>query len=60
MLSYVVTDGDPEENKGEWLSICRTYCIPQHTTEPGYQTQNQAEHCIGDVKIAYSIVNVTT
>jgi hypothetical protein len=48
--SYILVDGAPEENKGEWLSVCRTYCIPQHTTEPEYQNQNRAERWIGDIK----------
>lgn len=47
---FIVVDGAPEENRGEWLKICRTYCIPLHTTEPGYQNQNRAERRIGDIK----------
>ncbi len=48
--AFIMVDGAPEENKGEWLSICRTYCISQHTSEPGYQNQNKAECRIGDIK----------
>jgi hypothetical protein len=46
----VIVDGAPEENKGEWLNTCRTFCIPLHNTEPGYQNQNWAERRIGDIK----------
>lgn len=48
--AFIMVDGAPEENKGKWLSICRTYCISQHTSEPGYQNQNKAERRIGDIK----------
>ncbi len=44
--STFLVDGAPEENKGEWLNTCRTYCIPLHNTEPGYQNQNRAERRI--------------
>jgi hypothetical protein len=48
--SFLLVDGAPEENKGEWLNICRIFCIPQHTSEPEYQNQNRAERKIGDIK----------
>jgi hypothetical protein len=48
--SFIAVDGAPEENKGEWLNICRSFCIPLHTTEPGYQNQNRAECRIGEIK----------
>lgn len=49
-LSFIVVDSVPEENRGEWLSVCRMYCIPQQTTEPEYQNQNRAERQIDDIK----------
>lgn len=54
--SFILVDGTPEENKGEWLNICRIYCIPQHTSEPEYQNQNRAERRIGDIKHRASIL----
>jgi hypothetical protein len=47
---YLAVDAAREENMGEWLSVCRTYCIPQHTSEPSYQNQNRVERRIQDVK----------
>ncbi len=47
---YLAVDAAREENLGEWLSICRRYCIPQHTSEPSYQNQNRVERRIQDVK----------
>ncbi len=54
--SFILVDSAPEENKGEWLSTCRTYCIPQHATEPEYQNQNRAERRIGDIKRRASLL----
>ncbi len=54
--SFILVDSAPEENKGEWLNICRTYCIPQHTSEPEYQNQKWAKRRIGDVKRRASIL----
>ncbi len=48
--SFILVDGAPEENKGEWLNVCRTYCISQHTSIPEYENQNRVEHRIGDIK----------
>jgi hypothetical protein len=48
--AYMAVDAAREENMGEWLSICRTFCIPQHTSEPTYQNQNRVERRIQDVK----------
>jgi hypothetical protein len=48
--AYLAVDAAREENMGEWLSICRTYCIPQHTSEPMYQNQNRVERRIQDIK----------
>jgi hypothetical protein len=45
---------------GEWLSICRTYCIPQRTSEPTYQHQNRVERRIQDIKHRATVVLMTT
>jgi hypothetical protein len=47
---FIAVDAAKEENIGEWLSVCRTYCIPQRTSEPTYQNQNRVERRIQDVK----------
>ena len=47
---FVTVDAAREENLGEWLSVCRTYCIAQRTSEPNYQNQNRVERRIQDIK----------
>ncbi len=47
---FIPVDVAREENVGEWLSVCRTYCIPQCTSEPTYQHQNRVERRIQDIK----------
>ena len=41
--AYILTDNAYEEVLGEWEEVCKTYCIPQITSEPHYQHQNKAE-----------------
>ncbi len=41
---------------GEWLSVCRTFCIPKHTSEPEYQNQNRVERRIHDIKHCTTIL----
>jgi hypothetical protein len=41
--AFIANDDMKGENKGEWLAVCRTYCIAQCTTKPRYQNQNHAE-----------------
>ncbi len=48
--SFIAVDAAREENLGEWLSVCRTYCISQRTSEPNYQNQNRVERRIQDIK----------
>jgi hypothetical protein len=47
---YIAVDAAREENLGEWLTVCRTYCIPQRTSEPTHQHQNRVERRIQDIK----------
>jgi hypothetical protein len=47
---FISVDAAREENTGEWLSVCRTFCIPQRTSEPTYQNQNRVERRIQDIK----------
>jgi hypothetical protein len=47
--TYIKVDAAREENLGEWLTIGRTYSIPQCTSEPGYQHQNKVERRIQDI-----------
>ncbi len=47
---YLAVDVAKEEKMGEWLSICHTYCIPQHMSEPMNQNQNSMECRIQDIK----------
>ena len=48
--AYILTDNAYEEVLGEWEEICKTYCIPQITSEPHYQHQKKAERRIQDIK----------
>jgi hypothetical protein len=57
--TYIKVDAARKENLGEWLAICRTYSIPQRTSEPGYQHQNKVERRIQDVKRRGSILMST-
>ncbi len=61
---YIAADAAREENMGEWLTVCRTYCIPQRTSEPTYQNQNRVERRIQDIKrrsaVLMSIHNAPT
>jgi len=34
---FISSDNAPEETQGDWATICRTYCIPQRTSEADYQ-----------------------
>jgi hypothetical protein len=47
---FIAVDAAKEESIGEWLSVCRMYCIPQRTSEPTYQNQNRVERRIQDIK----------
>jgi hypothetical protein len=47
---FITVDMAKEENIGEWLSICRTYCIPQRASELMYQHQNKVERRIQNIK----------
>ena len=35
---------------GEWEEVCKTYCIPQISSEPHHQHQSKAERRIQDIK----------
>lgn len=48
--AYISVDATREENMGEWLSICRTYCVSQRTSEPTYQNRNRVERWIQGIK----------
>jgi hypothetical protein len=39
-------DNAKEENLGEWISICRTFGIQKHSSEPYCQHQNKVERRI--------------
>jgi hypothetical protein len=53
---FLSVDAAREENTGEWLSVCRTFCIPQRTSEPAYQNQNRVERRIQDIKCRTTVL----
>ena len=56
---YIAVDAAKEENMGEWRTICRTYCIPQRTSEPMHQNQNRVERRIQDIKRRTTVLMAT-
>jgi hypothetical protein len=40
---YFSLDGAKEENLGEWISICQTFCIPKRSSEPYHQYQSKVK-----------------
>jgi len=47
---FLISDSAKEENLGEWITICRTFGIPKHSSEPYYQHQNKVERRIQDIE----------
>lgn len=40
----------------QWLDVCRTFCIGDHTTKAYHPQQNLVGHCGGDTKTAVLIL----